>query len=193
MSRVWSVLNRREFLAKASKGIVVLSAGGILDTLAGGLSRGAGSNIGGLQQGSPWPKFHANNQNTGRGVGSGAVGRLKWKFKTGAWVSSSPAIGTDGVVYVGSLDSYVYALDGNTGRLKWKFLTGNEVSSSPAIGSDGVVYVGSLNGNVYALDGNTGRLKWKFQTGGMVMSSPAIGSDGTIYVGSRDRYVYAIK
>jgi outer membrane protein assembly factor BamB len=74
---------------------------------------------------------------------AGTPGTLKWKFKTGNYVYSSPAIGTDGTVYVGgSYDHYLYAINSN-GTLKWKFLTGNIVKSSPAIGSDGTVYVGS--------------------------------------------------
>jgi len=35
---------------------------------------------------------------------------LKWKYETGDWVESSPAIATDGTVYVGSGDDYLYAI-----------------------------------------------------------------------------------
>ncbi len=69
------------------------------------------------------------------------TGQEKWKFKTGDQVASSPAV-SDGVVYFGSDDSYLYAVDIKTGQEKWKFKTGDEVFSSPAI-SDGVVYFGS--------------------------------------------------
>ena len=33
-----------------------------------------------------------------------------WEFETGGVVSSSPAIGSDGTVYVGSLDKKLYAI-----------------------------------------------------------------------------------
>jgi len=36
-------------------------------------------------------------------------------------VYSSPAIGSDGTVYVGSTNAKVYALDGKTGAKKWEF------------------------------------------------------------------------
>ena len=36
-------------------------------------------------------------------------GQEKWKFKTGGEIESSPAI-SDGVVYFGSFDSYLYAV-----------------------------------------------------------------------------------
>ena len=67
---------------------------------------------------------------------------LLWEFETGNIVSSSPAIGSDGTVYVGSDDNKLYAINGKSGVKLWEFETGDKVYSSPAIGSDGTVYVG---------------------------------------------------
>jgi hypothetical protein len=36
-------------------------------------------------------------------------GTLKWAFQTGSWIISSPAIGSDGTIYVGSFDEHLYA------------------------------------------------------------------------------------
>ena len=55
-----------------------------------------------------------------------------------------------GVVYVGSHDDWVYALDAATSELRWRYQTGDEIRSSPTV-SDGIVYVGSRDGHVYAL------------------------------------------
>jgi outer membrane protein assembly factor BamB len=49
-----------------------------------------------------------------------APGTKKWEFLTGRYVDSSPAIGSDGTVYVGSEDKKVYALNGVTGAKKWE-------------------------------------------------------------------------
>jgi outer membrane protein assembly factor BamB len=68
---------------------------------------------------------------------------------------SSPAVAA-GVVYFGSGDNHVYALDAQSGELKWKFKTGDVVHASPAV-SGGVVYIGSWDRNLYALDAKTGR------------------------------------
>ena len=38
------------------------------------------------------------------------VGTPIWEFKTGGFVRSSPAIGPDGTVYVGSFDGKVYTI-----------------------------------------------------------------------------------
>ena len=35
---------------------------------------------------------------------------LNWSYQTGGSVYSSPAIGSDGTIYIGSADSYLYAL-----------------------------------------------------------------------------------
>ena len=67
---------------------------------------------------------------------------------------SSPAIGDDGTVYIGSEDKKVYALDGATGTKKWEFETGKSqygVRSSPVIGPDGTIYIGSYDKKLYAL------------------------------------------
>jgi len=77
--------------------------------------------------------------------------RLLWEFETGDAVSSSPAIGSDGTVYIGSTDKKLYAINGKSGVKLWEFETGGAVHSSPAIGSDGTVYVGSGDGKLYAI------------------------------------------
>ncbi len=117
---------------------------------------------------------------------------LRWQFQTEGSIFSSPAVGADGTVYIGSEDFKVYALDGQTGDEIWAFETGGNVDSAPAIGGDGTVYIGSWDDNLYALDGQTGFQKWVFQTSASIYGSPAIGSDGTVYVGSLDFNVYAV-
>ena len=134
---------------------------------------------------------------------NGKTGVKLWEFKTGEWIDdegnthsgvySSPAIGSDGTVYVGSVDNKLYAINGKSGVKLWEFETGGLVNSSPAIGSDGTVYVGSYDKKLYAINGKSGAKLWEFETGSAVSSSPAIGSDGTVYVGSHDNKLYAIK
>jgi glucose dehydrogenase len=120
-------------------------------------------------------------------------GTEKWRFATGYDIYSSPAIGSDGTVYVVvSGDNNLYAINPTNGTEKWRFAMGGGSYSSPAIGSDGTIYVGSRDSNLYAINPTNGTEKWRFAMGGAIFSSPAIGSDGTIYVGSRDSNLYAI-
>ena len=85
------------------------------------------------------------------GCGKKEQAKFLWEFKTGGVVNSSPAIGSDGTVYVGSHDKKLYAINPKSGVKLWEFETGRFVTSSPAIGSDGTVYVGSSDKKVYAI------------------------------------------
>ena len=85
---------------------------------------------------------------------------------------SSPAT-PNGIVYIGSGDHNVYALNVDTGAKIWSYTTGSIVWSSPAV-ANGVVYVGSLDHNVYALDARTGAKIWSYTTGNWVLSSPSV-------------------
>ncbi|MBT5224251.1 MAG: PQQ-binding-like beta-propeller repeat protein [Candidatus Marinimicrobia bacterium] len=114
---------------------------------------------------------------------------LKWKFKTGDYVGSTPAV-SDGVVYFGCSDKHLYALDTKIGKEKWKFKTKGEIYSSPTL-SDGVIYFGSTDNHLYAVDRKTGKEKWKFKTGDRVNYDPAV-SDGVVYFGSYDNHLYAV-
>ena len=72
-----------------------------------------------------------------------------WSYTTGFSINSSPAV-AGGVVYVGSGDDKLYALDAVTGALKWSYTTGSSIGySSPAV-VNGVVYIGSQDASIYA-------------------------------------------
>ena len=155
----------------------------------------------------------AAHSGTYDGTGTTTFGGLKWKFHTGGYVNSTPAI-ENGIVYAGSTDGYLYAVSADTGSLRWKFATGSRVVSSPAI-ADGRVYFESYDGFFYALDAATGKARWKFKTGGehrfegthlhgflpvsetmpdvfdVFLSSPVV-VDGDVYFGSGDGNVYAL-
>ena len=141
-----------------------------------------------------WWMFHHDIQHTGRSPFTGpSTPILKWTSTTGANIySSSPAMGGDGTIYIGSYDDKLYAINPDDGWQKWVLTTGGWIDSSPAIGADGTIYIGSNDGNLYAMDMATGIKKWTFDTGGPIDTSPTIGPDGTIYIGSGDEYLYAV-
>ncbi|UCC45804.1 MAG: PQQ-like beta-propeller repeat protein, partial [Candidatus Zixiibacteriota bacterium] len=120
-------------------------------------------------------------------------GTLKWKLAVGDGVESSPAIGHDGTIYVGSYDSCVYAIEdaGTEGVFKWKFTTGGPVDASPTVDGDGTIYIGSNDSLMYALHPD-GSVKWSFATGGAIESSVAIDDNGYMYFGSFDGKLYAL-
>ncbi len=120
-------------------------------------------------------------------------GSLKWTYRTSGLISgSSPAIGEDGTIYVGSWDTKLYAINPN-GTLKWRFSSGGSIFSSPTITDDGTIYLGTMSsGNSVVAVNPNGTLKWIYETGNSITSDPAIGEDGTVYIGSQDDYLYAL-
>ncbi len=49
--------------------------------------------------------------------------RRDWTYKTGDAIESSPVV-VNGVVFVGSRDHNLYALDARTGKKIWSYTTG---------------------------------------------------------------------
>jgi eukaryotic-like serine/threonine-protein kinase len=158
--------------------------------------------IGGQANPQSWNMFMSDPAHTASGVGPTNLG-LKWKFATNAEIVSSPAA-VDGVVYFGSLDSNIYAVDANNGVQKWAFKTGFPVASSPAV-VNGKVYTGADDGNVYCIDAATGSKLWMTPAGGITnnmlgagtylciepptRSSPMVVGN-KVYVGSLDGKMY---
>jgi outer membrane protein assembly factor BamB len=119
-----------------------------------------------------------------------ATGRSIWELSLSGLIVSSPALGADGTIYVGTGLGRLHAVAQN-GTERWSVQTEGLIESSPAIAPDGTIYFGSHDRTLYALNPQ-GAVKWKFETRGEIFSSPAIGADGTIYFGSRDQRLYAL-
>ncbi|WP_324833247.1 PQQ-binding-like beta-propeller repeat protein [Alloacidobacterium sp.] len=142
-----------------------------------------------------WTQFHRDNMQrwnpyeTELGVTNVGNLSLKWSSPIGGFSNSSPAV-ANGVVYVGSIDKNVYALNADTGARLWSFTTGDEVESSPAV-ANGMVYVGSDDNKVYALNASTGAMVWSFIAGNSVQS-PLTVVNGVVYVGGSDFNIYAL-
>jgi hypothetical protein len=96
------------------------------------------------------PMFHHDLAHTGYSSSTGPLtNESLWSFPTDNSLEYlSPAV-VNGVVYVGSDDDSVYALNATTGSKIWSYVTGGAVESSPAV-VNGVVYIGSDDNNVYA-------------------------------------------
>lgn len=159
--------------------------------------------------------FRGDPQHSGvyDAVGVAQLHGVKWAFHTNGQVISSPAV-AGGMVYVGSTDGTLYAVDVASGAQKWKFATHARVTSSPAI-ANGIVYFGSYDGKFYALDAADGHVKWTFAIPGerrfaathlhgsepaaetmpdpfdFYLSSPVV-ANGAVYFGSGDGNVYAL-
>src|SRR4051794_17623677 len=97
------------------------------------------------------PMFRGNAAHSGvySSTAAPSIDNVKWKFKTRGKIFSSPAV-ADGVVYVGSTDWRLYALNAADGSVKWNFPTNAPVNSSPAVFEDSVFF-SSIDGSFYAV------------------------------------------
>ena len=146
---------------------------------------------------SPWPVFNGNNRHTG--VSKFNIGKdkkeLLWSYKTGGAVESSPTIGADGTIYIGSHDGFLYALN-RDGTLKWKFEVAKPVyderwnvskaiMATPAIDKNGRVYINGSSNYLHAINPD-GKEKWRFfiKWNNDFWNGPNIGNDGTIFIGT---------
>lgn len=122
--------------------------------------------------------------------GLGLDGKRKWNFRSKKPITSSPVVDREGICYVGSMDSFVYALDASSGFSSWRFRTGGPIVASPTVDGD-LVFIAATDGVVYALNAQTSKEKWRFTTEKPIISSPVI-HNHTVYVGGTDTYLYAI-
>ncbi len=118
-------------------------------------------------------------------------GSPRWHYQipTHKSITTSPLVSND-VVYFGSSDSYIYAVNATSGAFLWRTKTGAPVESTPAI-AGGVLYAGSDDGSLYALNSSNGSLLWKYQTRGRV-TAPPVAASNVVYIGSGDGTLYAL-
>lgn len=92
--------------------------------------------------------------------------KLKWavNFHGAIRARSQPTFAL-GMMFVGSQNGTVYALDPASGCLHWSFRAGAEVRTPVVIAADGgaapLAFFGDIVGRAYALDASTGALRWK--------------------------------
>jgi outer membrane protein assembly factor BamB len=116
----------------------------------------------------------------------------RWQVPADDLILAAPTY-ADGVVYFGTSDGSVYAVEAETGVVKpgWSFAAEEAIWGSPLVAA-GKVYVPSMDHNLYCLDAETGELLWTFEAGGALAVQPTL-EDGILYFGAFDGRVYAIQ
>ena len=131
------------------------------------------------------------NRNTGVqiwrvSIGGGDIKRLLPSMEAADWDArgAAPAFYGD-VIYIGSADGVLHALDIGTGKPLWHFKTSGKIRAA-ALATESTVYVGSFDHSIYALDRKTGKELWHFDTGSPVTTAPALAGDKVV-TGTRDQ------
>ncbi|GFT10420.1 beta-alanine-activating enzyme [Nephila pilipes] len=112
-------------------------------------------------------------------------GSIKWQFKTGSEVKSSPVVSSQNAVFVGSHDKYLYAVNGESGDLLWKkIIAQGSIFSSPSLFEElGAVTVATLDGILAVLKMDSGDFIWTYNYKKPLFSSPLFTSSG-IFIGA---------
>lgn len=167
----------------------------LLPVLAAGLALAMLMPVGIAQAGmyDDWPMFHGDAANTGYTPFDGPdTNDVAWTYQTGGAVYSSPAV-LDGMLYVGSLDGKLYALDSETGSKAWSFTAAGPIHSSPAVDGNQVYFLDE-SGTVYALDVATGAQNWAtaLGNGSWDWSSPAL-HGGNVFIADSTGWMHSLK
>jgi outer membrane protein assembly factor BamB len=116
------------------------------------------------------------------------TGKELWRKWFGAIESSLLLV--KGVLYFGSWDHQVYAMEARTQKILWSYPTDDEVNSSGAYAS-GTVYFATDGGTLYALNARNGRLRWSFDKGREYFYATPTVAYGRVFIGNTDGTVYA--
>jgi outer membrane protein assembly factor BamB/tRNA A-37 threonylcarbamoyl transferase component Bud32 len=116
-------------------------------------------------------------------------GKIRWHGRAKRAITSSPAVAED-VIYYGSVDGQLYAVDAKTGWGIWRFRMERGTISSPYFFDD-MIFIGSADGNIYCVDAHSSKEIWRFSTEHQVSSSPVVYKD-SLYCGGVDGRIYCI-
>jgi len=115
----------------------------------------------------------------------------KWTFKTEDELRSSPSV-YGGMVYIGSYDTNVWAIDLESGEFVWKRATEGGIASSPIVAEDHkLVLFGSEDTTYQAVDYQNGRVNWTHLTNDKIRGTGRI-AHGNVFFGSDDGKLYAL-
>jgi outer membrane protein assembly factor BamB len=117
----------------------------------------------------------------------------EWTYPSGVKsigaIVGSPIVVKD-ILYVGTSDGKLYALDAVYGEKKWEFDTGGKIWTSPAV-EDGVVYVSNYEHKFFALSSMDGSRIWEIELPAAVASSPVVAGND-VFFGTFDNQLYAV-
>ena len=110
-----------------------------------------------------------------------SLGNERWRFKTNGFVYSTPVVEED-VVYFGSFDGNVYAVNRRNGNTLWVKNIEKSVTSSIALHA-GFLYLAAKD-MIYCINRTNGTVKWSYTLDQEVISTPAVDDEENVYVQS---------
>lgn len=188
--------SQRRLVLAAIAAALLLLLGGAVVYWSGAKLPGRGDQGGvipaapGLDE-SGWPVYRGNSSRDGVTDEDGPTAEPTqlWSVRVGGSTKQSPAV-SSGIVYIGSSNHKLFALDAGTGEQIWEYEGDSSLEMTPAV-ANGLVYVPSANGTLVALDAQSGGLRWTFAHPLGAYATPAVDGDA-LFAGSMDGVLYAI-
>jgi outer membrane protein assembly factor BamB len=118
-------------------------------------------------------------------------GRLLMKSEDlGGAVVGTPAIGSDGTIYVGTFNKEMLALDPTNLAIKLRYSTQDWVWGGPTL-SNNVLYFGDLSSSFYALKTTDFTALWRIQANSAIVSTPVVAGEN-IYFSAESDTLYIV-
>ncbi len=115
--------------------------------------------------------------------------KVAWSFECEDEIRGTPTF-NNGMVFVGSYDNNLYALEADSGQFAWKYATDGGIVTKPSV-YEGNVYVGSEDKRLHVVSLRSGKINWTYFSDGPIRSSPII-AEGHVFFGSDDGYLHAV-
>lgn len=100
------------------------------------------------------------------------TGATHWSKDYNVSLFSRPIADGDGVIYIGTKDSTLLAVNPGDGSIAWTYTADGEVAAGPVLASDGTIIAGTLSGTLFAVT-KTGAQVWTYATGNEITVAPA--------------------
>jgi outer membrane protein assembly factor BamB len=104
-------------------------------------------------------------------------GALEWKSDDlGGSVVGSPTLGADNLLYVGTFNSEMLAIQAESGKIAWRASTSGWVWGAPVL-NEGVLYFGDLKNTFYAMNAGDHSVRWSYLADGPIAETPLLLAD----------------
>lgn len=202
--------SKPELVFETDLGAVVFSTPRLVTTEKHGRLAFVGNHAGRLVGVYVGPEDGDGDGDGGAAASGANLGDVVIDVELDGRIWGSVAVDDEGVLYIGTDDDRLHAIDTESGDEKWRVKLGNceptrapgpegarcDVDGGPTIGPDGDLYVGA--DGVYRLRRENGEVVWHYPSAEAeerpkhVFSAPAVTRDGHVYVGGQDGYVTAL-
>lgn len=122
-----------------------------------------------------------------------------WEFKADKSIKEPGLAAAGDMIFFGSKDKRIYALEAASGQVKWTFGMDKAIKL-PLVTTGEIIIAASEDKNVYAIDTQTGQKRWQYSAGkdfkdwiypGSIYFGPIIAED-TVYIATKDKKLHAL-